>query len=265
MPEEDQPKTRLPKRSSGTSPQKDPTNATPARARVRRPKGQEPEVKPASVIATLVQPCCPSGHPVTAAMKFCPECGATVVVAGPPRCRNGHDIRETDKFCAICGTPLQGEEAAKLLSDAELLDKERAHSQAVAMGKESPVIAYVPGKAPPGVESIVVHFLVDGFSDCANVWMRGQEIEVWPGHPRWRQVQWWITLDVAGQYATFGRQIFGYGPWPGVNTYTAGIGHFQQLKAASGEGMVSQPTEEELARADAAEKRRGRRLPMPMG
>jgi hypothetical protein len=198
-------------------------------------------------------------------MKFCPECGSTVTVAGPPTCRNGHEVTADAKFCATCGTPTQGEELVKQLSEDEQLDKERAHRRAMEMGKENPVMAYAPGKAPPGVETIVIHFLVDGFGASGNVWMRGQEIEVWPGHPRWREVQPWITLDVAGQYARYGRQVFGYGPWPGVKSYTAGVGHFQPLKTVSGDGTVAQPTEEEMARADAAEQRRGRRLPMPIG
>jgi hypothetical protein len=257
-------KGRQPRRSSGVNAaQKVPHTDTPARARVRRKPGQEPKVEPE--VTVKAQPTCPSGHPVVATMKFCPECGASVVVAGPPTCRNGHEVAESAKFCATCGTPMQGEEAERLLSDDELRDKENAHRRAMELGKESPVVAYAPGKAPKDVESVVIHFLVDGFSASGNVWMRGQEIEVWPGHPRWRDVQSWITLDAAGQYARYGRQVFGNGPWPGVQSYTAGIGHFQPLKTVSGDGTVSQPTEEELARADAAEKRRGRRLPMPIG
>jgi hypothetical protein len=259
------PKARQPRRSSGASPQKDPTNAAPARARVRRKPGQEPEVTVAQGTVTLTQPCCPSGHPVTVVMKFCPECGSSVVVAGPPKCRNGHEVAASDKFCATCGTPMQGEGAEKLLTEDEQRAKLQAHRLAMERGKENPVVAYAPGKAPKGVETIVIHFLVDGFSACAQVWMRGQEIEVWPGHPRWPEVQNWIQLDVAGQYARYGRQVFGYGPWPGVKTYTAGVGHFQPLKTVSGEGTVSQPTEEELARADVAEQRRGRRLPLSIG
>jgi hypothetical protein len=274
MPEEDPLKFlgELPKRSSGAKGTQDPDNAKPARARVRRKPGQEPEVIPARPRApraaktvTLAQPCCPGGHPVNAAMKFCPECGSSVIVAGPPKCRNGHEVSATDKFCASCGTPLQGEAAQELLSEDELRSKEAAHRRAVELGKENPVTAYVPGKAPPNAKSVIIHFLVDGFGAFGQVWMRGQEIEVWPGHPRWREAENWITLDVAGQYSRYGRQCFGYGLWPWSRSYTAGLGHFQFLKTVSGEGVVSQPTEEELARADAAELARGRRVPMPIG
>ena len=156
-------------------------------------------------------------------------------------------------------------DTAWLMTEQELVSKEQAHRRAVIAGQENPVTAYVPGKAPPDTESVVIHFLIDGFSAFGNVWMRGQEIEVWPGHPRWREAQSWILLDVPGQYRRFGRQVFGQGPWPWDRSYTAGVGHFQYLKTVSGEGVVSQPTEEELARADEAEKRRGRRVPMPMG
>ncbi len=233
--------------------------------RARKPATpRAPRAKGVSAV-TLAQPCCPQGHPVASKMKFCPECGSSVIVAGPPRCRNGHEVTASDKFCASCGTPMQGEAAEKIETELELRNKEQRHRMAVAAGKENPAVAYVPGKAPRNADSIVIHFLVDGFGAFGNVWVRGQEIEVWPGHPRWREAQAWITLDAAGQYAKYGRQVFGQGPWPGVQTYKAGIGRFQPLKTVSGEGVVSQPTEEEMERADAAERRRGRRVPMPLG
>lgn len=277
MPEDEDPLkflVGLPKRSSGTSPQKDPTNATPARVRVKRKPGQQPEVvatppkvpraSRAAKTAPLTQPCCPGGHAVTAVMKFCPECGCTVTVLGPPRCRNGHEITSADKFCASCGTPLQGEAAIAADSEEELRHKEAAHRRAMELGKENPVVAYAPGKAPAKAQSVIVHFLVDGISAFGQVWMRGQEIEVWPGHPRWPEAEEWINLDVAGQYTRYGRQVFGNGPWPFNRSYTAGVGKFQHLQAVSGEGAVAQPTEEELARADKLEAARGRRVPMPI-
>jgi hypothetical protein len=242
----------------------EPSTEKPARARTRRKSASPaiPETK-VSKTMTLAQPCCPNGHPVTAAMKFCQECGSAVVVAGPPRCRNGHDVPADARFCASCGVPLQGEAAQQIQTETDLLSKEQAHQRAVAMGKESPVVSYAPGKAPAGVQSVVIHFLVDGFGAFGNVWMRGQEIEVWPGHPRWREAQSWMLLDDAGQYAKYGRQVYGRGPWPGARSYTQGIGQFQALRSLSGDGLVAQPTEEELARADEAERRRGRRVPMP--
>ena len=151
------------------------------------------------------------------------------------------------------------------MSEHEMRSYEAAHQRAVILGQENPVTAYAPGQAPPGVKTVVIHFLVDGVSAFGNVWMRGQEIEVWPGHPRWREASGWITLDMAGQFQRFGRQIFGPGPWPGVKTYTAGVGRFAKLGVVGGEGFVPEPTEEELRRADEAERARGRRVPMPLG
>jgi zinc ribbon protein len=235
---------------------------TPSRAVVKRKRGQEPEVK---TVETSVSSCCPQGHSVKTGMKFCPECGSGCVAAGPLRCRNGHEVPEGDKFCSSCGTPLSGEAHEKLLSEESQVSKEEAHRRAISLGQENPVTAYTPGQAPGGTETVLIHFLADGFTAFGNVWMRGQEIELWPGHPRWREAQGWITLDVSGQYARYGRQMFGSGPWPGAKSYTQGAGHFQQLGQLSGQGVVSQPTEEELARADAKEKQRGRRVPMPMG
>ena len=132
-------------------------------------------------------------------------------------------------------------------------------------GRLSPVEALAPGQAPPGMRTTVIHFLVDGFGAFGNVWYRGQEGELWPGHPRWPEAAAWIGLDMAGQFRRWGRQVFGYGPWPGVPTYTAGVGKFQQLADISGSGVVTGNSEEELARADEAERRRGRRVPMPLG
>lgn len=257
------------------------TDPTPPRASVKREViKQRPGSGPHDAFPfkteTLTVPVCPGGHTVEPSMRFCPECGAELVAAGPLTCRNGHEVTATSKFCATCGVPL-AEEAIfsgsadhrprpeTELSDAEKAERLRMHDMALRLGREVPAVAYAPGRAPAGTPATVVHFLVDGITAFGNVWMRGQEIEVWPGHPRWREAQGWINLDVAGQYSRYGRQVFGYGPWPGIRTYTAGAGKFQHLKSLdSDEAEVPQPTAEDLARADEAEARRGRRVPMPI-
>src|SRR5712692_4394867 len=220
----------------------------------------EPKVKRPRGRSLKEPPCCPRGHTVSAGMKFCPECGSETRVPGPPKCPNGHEFPEDAKFCAVCGVSLSAPLPVAPLTPEEKISKERAHQIALEMGKVNPVTVFAPGRTPQGVSSAVIHFLVDGFTAFGNVWMRGQEIELWPGHPRWQEAQSWITLDVPGQYARFGRQIFGNGPWPGARSYTAGTGHLQALKSVSGDGAVSEPTEEELKKADAAEQQRGRRV-----
>lgn len=271
-----------PRLNSGEAPPETFTEPAPARARVRRRRGQEPEVVPvpeglvASGVMTLTQPVCPDGHAVAASMRFCPECGRELTVPGPLTCSNGHEVTTDARFCPTCGVPLaesaifSGSADHRPRPEAELSEAERAerlrkHDQALRLGRENPAMAYVPGQAPSGARRVIVHFLVDGFGAFGNVWYRGQEIELWEGHPRWSEAQAWINLDTAQQYAKYGREVFRPGPWPGAQSYTAGAGRFQELKAIDGEGAIPQPTAEELARADEAERRRGRRVPMPLG
>ncbi len=244
-----------PKLSDGmeVTPKPDPDRG-PSRSRVRR----------RAIRATART--CPSGHAVAEAMKFCPECGSEVRAPGPALCSNGHEVNPDFKFCSVCGVPVASAGPAPQyaprdpaqMSTTELASYEAAHRRAVSLGNENPSMAYAPGNAPPGAETVIAHFLVDGVSAFGNVWYRGQEVEVWPGHPRWGEAQDWINLDMAGQFKRYGRQLFGHGPWPGERSYTAGAGHFEQLADSP------PPTEEELARADEAEQRRGRRVPMPL-
>lgn len=218
---------------------------------------------------------CPQGHAVGPKMKFCPACGSEVLLnTGPPQCRNGHEVPADARFCPSCGVPV---EAGAVVTDAgyaprdpstmseeELREREVAHQRAIATGRESPVLSYTPGSAPQGVQSVLIHFVKDGFTAFGNVWMRGQEIELWPGHPRWREAQEWIHLDTAAQYRRYGEEKFRWGPWPGERTYTAGLNSFQMMRGISDDGPpVGPPTPEELQRGDEAERRRGRRVPMP--
>jgi len=283
MPEDNvvDPLQSQPKLNSGEEILLEPDpNQVPARAVLERKPGQEPKVTPVKAtrrkrVTAKARPCCPRGHSVSSGMKFCPECGSECVQAGPLRCRNMHEVSEGAKFCPACGaemdlvlvhTPDGGvAQASSVLTPEEQVRKAQEHKLALEMGQQSPVMAYAPGHAPPGAQVTLIHFLIDGCSAFGNVWYRGQEIELWPGHPRWREAQPWITLDAAGQYARWGRQVFGYGPWPGARSYTAGAGRFERLKQIGGDGVVSGPSEEELAAADRKEQQRGRRVPAPIG
>jgi hypothetical protein len=266
-----------PKLTAGETiyPEPDP-DRKPQRAAVIRTPGEEPQAVPVkrkpgrprgSGKAAREPLHCLNDHAMTDAMKFCPECGSRARTAGPQACPNGHAVAEGFKFCQECGAGMSAASLRELvvaqqLSPEELLSKEQAHKIAVAMGNGNPVLAYASGQAPPNVQPVVIHLLIDGFTAFGNVWYRGQEMELWPGHPRWSEAQSWITLDTAGQYARFGRQVFGNGPWPGVRSYTAGSGHFQPLEAVGG-GSV-EPTEDELKAADRKEQQRGRRVPLPI-
>jgi hypothetical protein len=237
-----------------------------------------PAVRAAQDQARVLHPrMCLSGHEVSESMNFCPECGGQIPdESALTHCPNGHEVSPEHKFCATCGAALRQEPgysavAVRPKPDAELTPEElaarqRAHDAAIRLGKETPIdVKYYPESAPAGVKSTVIHFLVDGFCVFGTVWFRGQEAEVWPGHPRWPEMQQLLLQDSAYQFNRYGRQMFALGPWPGERSYTAGAGKFQNLKTLSGEGSVLQPTEDELARADEAERRRGRRVPMPLG
>ena len=241
-----------------------PSVAERPRPRARKRRGDSTNLNSPSgtgIIADLAQPVCPAGHPVAASQKFCSECGQELKMAGPPQCRNGHVVDAAAHFCPQCGVEIGQEIVFQAtgdhrprpdneLSQQELAERERQHQRAVSFGKKNPVISYAPGHAPPNVGSVVIHFVADGFTAFGNVWVRGQEIEVWPGHPRWNEAQQWINFDTRMQYARWKKEYFRPGPWPGERSYLAGISGFQQLKAVGGEGSVGAPTEEELRRGD---------------
>lgn len=50
--------------------------------------------------------CCPNGHSVTGDMRYCPICGAEIMLSGIRFCPNcGKERNPTDRFCAQCGYP----------------------------------------------------------------------------------------------------------------------------------------------------------------
>jgi hypothetical protein len=49
---------------------------------------------------------CENGHPLTADMSFCQECGSPRPVIDLV-CANGHPMAEGSSFCQICGVPRQ--------------------------------------------------------------------------------------------------------------------------------------------------------------
>lgn len=277
----------MPSNITPDTPVVDPLAAAPGELPRKRPRSRGkvaaggavmpaniPETAPRLSVGESVV--CPAGHAaVEKEHKFCPECGLrTVAVVATPKCRNGHEVTADQKFCPECGAQVirpvadgpddpRPKPAAELTPD-ELRERERLHAEAIRRGKESPVMAFAPGKAPPSVRTVILHFVADGFTAFGNVWVRGQEIEIWPGHPRWEEAQLWINMDTAEQYRRWGKEYFRLGPWPGERTYLAGIGRFQQLRSLGDDGKtVGQPTEEELRAGDEAERRRARRVPAP--
>lgn len=124
----------------------------------------------------------------------------------------------------------------------------------------------VPIAQPGNGDNILIHFLEDGLSALGRVWYRGEELEFEVGSPAYkdtfnRRGQTWLDLrhDEFAQVERFGKIMFRSGPWPG-KTYLDG--KFEQLRLEKGEGSIPPPSEDELAAAEKARKKRAApRLP----
>ena len=244
----------------------------PARSAVRSPRSK---AGPPTVQEVLSQLKCPSGHAVTAQMVFCSACGSRIAV-GPRMCSNGHEVPPEHKFCSQCGVSMAPAVAVDVMSgvraerprpEAELTEVERAelkkqHARALELGR---TLGIRPEDwCDPGTGEYLFHVLDDGFTAFGQVWYRGQEIKIGPGSPRWPEAERLLAMDTDAQYRQWGHEVFCRGPWPGAHSYTAAVGKFQKLKRVDGQGEVSGPSEEELARADAAEQARAGRVPAPL-
>lgn len=148
-----------------------------------------------------------------------------------------------------------------MLSPEERAERDRQHAEAMAAARAfenaPPVYQRTEG------EAVLVHFIEDGLTAFGQVWFRGQEIEIGPGHPRWEQARGWILLDRNGQIERYGKQYFAPGPWPGRRSYLDGADSFEQLATGDKKGKFAGPGEEALRQADEAERRRGRAVPAP--
>lgn len=108
---------------------------------------------------------------------------------------------------------------------------------------------------PAKGETILLHFLVDGFTAAGVIWYRGQEVEFVVGSEAYKQQfdrngKSWLDLldDPSGQYKRYGQQYYARGPWPG--------------RAWDDDSNLS-PEEAAAAKVAAeAERRRGRRAPL---
>lgn len=201
------------------------------------------------------------------------------VVAPVSACGLGHENVAGARFCATCGLPMDALPAAPAVSLDEfrpkpadqLTDEERAErdrQHAAALAAVSHFEALPPVYQPSETEAILIHFVEDGFTFAGQVWYTGQEIQIGPDHPRWQEVLPWILLTRFEQVERYGKQYFDRGPWPGRPSYTDAAGNFEQLYAsrdAQGNptGGFAGPGEEALRRADEAERRRNRAVPLP--
>lgn len=129
--------------------------------------------------------------------------------------------------------------------------------------------APVPVAESEPVESgnILIHFLEDGITAFGTIWYRGQELELDPNGPLYKQTcnrfGWsWLSLrdDDFAQVERWGSVKFRSGPWPGQSLMDVAKVPFQSLKGDNNQ-VVGGPSEEELARAVRRELSRQRGVP----
>jgi hypothetical protein len=184
----------------------------------------------------------------------------------------GHPNEPGSVFCAACGLPMSAAAAlAKVkverpkpesqLTPEEWKNRDAQHVAAVsttaAFERAPEHIVQTPG------ESVIIHFVEDGFTFAGRVWYRGQELEIGPGHPRWPDASKWIMLKRYEQVERYGKQFFEHGPWPGRKSYLDSQGSYEELATMDKSGKFAGPTAEQLRQADAAEQARGRGVPAP--
>lgn len=204
--------------------------------------------------------CSQCGEKSTAVAKYCSACGSALRPA------------------PVSGAGVMAEMAARVttrpdlnqfrpkreedLTPAEKAERQRQHAAAVAAGNQDPPRTYIPSKAP---DKILIHIVEDGFTFAGEVWMRGQELEIGPDHPRWGEVQRWINMDDFQQMEVYGKIRFRRGPWPGRRSFADGADSFEKVMVGTGEHaqQYKGPSVAELLKADQKERQRGRAVPAP--
>lgn len=95
---------------------------------------------------------------------------------------------------------------------------ERELAEARGSGGKTEVV----DEAADDDDVVTIHFLTDGFIALGECWYKGQEVRLKKGGKAWesqydRNGKSWLDWldDVEGQYARWGKQVFGRGPWPG--------------------------------------------------
>jgi hypothetical protein len=180
----------------------------------------------------------------------------------PGTCPFSHENAAGAQFCGTCGVRMDARvgrpdmDAARPRPAAQLDAGERAareaeHAQALvsAVQFERAAEVIIPAEG----DVVLIHFIEDGLTFAGRVWYRGQELAMGPGHPRWPEAVGWIMLDRTGQADRWGKQYFEHGPWPGQRSYVDPSARYERPELA--------PSEEDLRRADEAERMRNRGVP----
>jgi hypothetical protein len=141
---------------------------------------------------------------------------------------------------------------------------------ALERGRKDPEQEFEVASEPADGDNIIIHFVADGFTALGHVWRRGQELEFTVGGGAYldtcNRFGWsWLELrdNPAAQEDKWGEVKFRSGPWTGL-TYAdaAKKARFERLgPLREGQLAPTAPDENELARADEAERRRRRAAP----
>lgn len=108
--------------------------------------------------------------------------------------------------------------------------------------------------ATPTGETILIHFVEDGFTAQGQLWYRGQELEFEVGGEAHEQtknrfgVSWLdMATDVDAQWERYGKEMFRAGPWRGKSWESA---------------VTEDGNERDVAAAAAKERKRNRAAPL---
>jgi hypothetical protein len=142
----------------------------------------------------------------------------------------------------------------------------RLRDQLARVSGKKDVLPEVDDTVHEDGEVIRIHFLEDGLTVNGRMMYRGDELEFVVGGGAYRDTfnrlgKTWLDyrLDEFGQVERYGKVFFRNGAWPG-KTYADGT--YESLKAVAGEGTVTAPSQDEIAAAERARKKRAApRLP----
>lgn len=209
-----------------------------------------------------------------------------------PRSKASEPVEPTEPIDEPVSEPIKPIELAEPTMSEALAEAARSTGQPVVEPRIEPQVALTPeqvrikeleaqlallaGKADPqpdlervmpGEGDILIHVVSEGgFTALGHVWFRGQEIEFKRGGGAYadtcdRLGRSWLDLDENAQIDKYGEVMFRPGPWQGktyVDAKGATLTH--PLRDSDGKS-IRPPTEDELAAAAAAERRRGRAAP----
>jgi hypothetical protein len=146
----------------------------------------------------------------------------TASVTSPTETADQKRIRELEAQLAAATHEIPVEpEPEPLTADQLRIIELETMLAAQKEANEADVVPVVYSPAPKG-ETILLHFVEDGFNACGQIWYRGQELEFEVGGAAHKQQinskgKSWLDLvdDIDGQFDRWGKQYFAAGPWRG--------------------------------------------------